>query len=665
MQTSSDKELAEIQASVHGLADNVDLVKKGRRFIMKDEFIKLKKTGPTKNRSSIYLFNDMILFTEKGSKKSNKYVDHMHIKDILFIETADSLKEKFVFGIMDKGDKRKQRFVAKDGHQKTTWKQKIEYQIEKYCPTDTTFDQGESMVVYGSPSDRNSGSYSSMADLCFGMDGSLGSHSELESGDGSTNGDSPPPNDMLLNNKDDWSSSDGDEGSSFEDTDEARSEGDDSECECKILPQSDGSTIFSHANLHTVLWYLTNHGDFNDPILIKTFLHSCMAYTTPESLFDNLMQIYNLTIPVPKIITVRYSLCDTRRRVTCFIKIWMEFFFERDFNTKDRTLFTKLLDFFNELNKNGTQAEANILKLVIIRVNKKRLVDKGHNRFEAMMVRSSPAPKLSSRSGHSTAATLSSSSENEPRTTTEVKPLDFNVTTLAEQFVLIEFSLFKAVALKELSNLAWKSEQPRKTALNVVNIFNRFDLVSQWVATEVVMAHSPKQRVIVIEKLIQLAQKCLELRNYNSLMEIIAGLNRGSVQRMKKTWEVVSHASKDNFRFLNSVVDSLQNYKNYREQLKKSILPCLPYFGIFLRDLTFTDVGNPGKIGDNINFEKIYMTSRILKDIQHYQRTSYNIEEDEVLLPLLRRLLAMPEEMLYKHSQTIEPSNTLSFSTSQ
>jgi len=170
------------------------------------------------------------------------------------------------------------------------------------------------------------------------------------------------------------------------------------------------------------------------------------------------------------------------------------------------------------------------------------------------------------------------------------------------------------------------------------------------------MAQNPRQRGTIIEKLIQLAQKCLELRNYNSLMEIVAGLNRGSVQRMKKAWELVAHTSRETFRSLNSVVDSLQNYKNYREQLRKSILPCLPYFGIFLRDLTFTDVGNPGKFGDKINFEKIYMTSKILREIQMFQRTPYSFEEDEALQPLLRRLLAMPEEMLYKHSQTIEPS---------
>jgi len=84
--------------------------------------------------------------------------------------------------------------------------------------------------------------------------------------------------------------------------------------------------------------------------------------------------------------------------------------------------------------------------------------------------------------------------------TSDQKFLDWNVGSVAEQFTLIEFALFKAVDLREVSNQAWKSEQPKKTAQNVVNIFNRFDLVSQWAATEVVMAQVQKQRVAIIEK---------------------------------------------------------------------------------------------------------------------------------------------------------------------
>jgi len=184
-------------------------------------------------------------------------------------------------------------------------------------------------------------------------------------------------------------------------------------------------------------------------------------------------------------------------------------------------------------------------------------------------------------------------------------------------------------------------------------------MVSQWVATEIVMSHSIRQRTATIEKLIQIANKCVEMKNFNSFMEILGGLNRGSVRRMKKAWESVSPASLEIFESLNSIVDPRRNFNNYREQLKKKNVPCLPYFGIYLRDLTFADEV-VDKVGEYINFEKILTNCKILKDVQFFQKTSYTFAEDEGLQNLLRRLLAMPEEMLYKHSQTLEPTVPIS-----
>jgi len=91
-----------------------------------------------------------------------------------------------------------------------------------------------------------------------------------------------------------------------------------------------------------------------------------------------------------------------------------------------------------------------------------------------------------------------------------------------------------------------------------------------------------------------------------------------------------------------------------------------------LRDISALELENPevvvsGEQEVDLNFEKIYRISRIFKDIKMFQQSQYTIEEDPVLLPYLRRLLAMPEDMLLKHSQTIEaysPSPPLSPSSS-
>jgi len=120
-------------------------------------------------------------------------------------------------------------------------------------------------------------------------------HSELDS-DRSVQGDSPPTDPLL--GKDDWSSAgSGDDTSYTEDTDDGKSDGDESECECKQIQHSDGTTIFTFANLHTILWWLVNYGDYGaEPILIKTFLHSCLGFTNAPVLFQNLMQIYPMYI---------------------------------------------------------------------------------------------------------------------------------------------------------------------------------------------------------------------------------------------------------------------------------------------------------------------------------------------------------------------------------
>lgn len=236
--------------------------------------------------------------------------------------------------------------------------------------------------------------------------------------------------------------------------------------------------------------------------------------------------------------------------------------------------------------------------------------------------------------------------------------MDWSVSALAEQFTLIEYSLFKQVDLKELCNIAWrKSAHPRRDAINVVNLYTRCEMVSMWTATEVVSGSSIRQRATTIEKLVQLAQKCVEVRNYNTSMEILGGLNRHVVQRMKKSWEAVSPSIFEIFQSINNLFDTRRNFSNYRYQLKRGILPCLPFMGVILHDLTFADEVST-KVDESINFEKVRTKGRILKDMHFFQKVGYPFEIDQILQPMLHRLLAMPEDLLLKHSRANEPPLT-------
>jgi hypothetical protein len=71
-----------------------------------------------------------------------------------------------------------------------------------------------------------------------------------------------------------------------------------------------------------------------------------------------------------------------------------------------------------------------------------------------------------------------------------------------------------------------------------------------------------------------------------------------------------------------------RNSLNFREVLKKTICPCIPYLGLFLGDLTFMEDGNPGMGGPNgslINLQKRRMIADRIKWIQQYQQTGMNV----------------------------------------
>lgn len=110
---------------------------------------------------------------------------------------------------------------------------------------------------------------------------------------------------------------------------------------------------------------------------------------------------------------------------------------------------------------------------------------------------------------------------------------------------------------------------------------------------------------------------------------------------------------------------SALNYKKYREtfaELEKQIRPgpCIPFIGLFLRDLTFLNDGNPKKFKSGLyNFAKLRMISDRIFRMQVYQQTSYSFpvtKQSEPVREYLKNLSPMTDEnALYKCSLLSEP----------
>ena len=115
----------------------------------------------------------------------------------------------------------------------------------------------------------------------------------------------------------------------------------------------------------------------------------------------------------------------------------------------------------------------------------------------------------------------------------KIELLSLSPAELARQCTLLEFSMFQAINPVDLT-----TPERRESSQEIRALIHRFNRVSSWVATEILVTPNVRKRASVIKHFILMAQHSLDLHNYNTLLEITAGLNFSSVRRLRKTWKV-------------------------------------------------------------------------------------------------------------------------------
>lgn len=207
-----------------------------------------------------------------------------------------------------------------------------------------------------------------------------------------------------------------------------------------------------------------------------------------------------------------------------------------------------------------------------------------------------------------------------------VSILDFDPLELARQVTIKESRIFCSILPEELLATEWM----KKTGSLAVNVRAMSTLstdLANLVADSILQLEEPKRRAIIIKQWVKIANKCLELNNYDSLMAIICSLNSSTISRLKRTWELVSQKIKATLEHLRGIVDVSRNYAVLRQRLQNHVPPCLPFVGTYLTDLTFVDHGNqpvrnlPTEDGSMavINFDKHMKTAKIISELQRFQ----------------------------------------------
>ena len=207
-----------------------------------------------------------------------------------------------------------------------------------------------------------------------------------------------------------------------------------------------------------------------------------------------------------------------------------------------------------------------------------------------------------------------------------VSIMDFEPLELARQITLKESSIFSSILPEELLATEWM-KRSGSLAVNVRTMSTLSTDLANLVADSVLQLEEPKKRAALIKHWVKIANKCLELNNYDTLMAIICSLSSSTISRLKKTWEIVSSKTKAVLEELKKIVDVSLNYKVLRQRLQNHVPPCLPYVGMYLTDLTFVDHGNqttrqlPNEEGSTsvINFDKHVKTAKIISELQRFQ----------------------------------------------
>eukprot|EP01129_Flabellula_baltica_P008499 TRINITY_DN3387_c0_g1_i1.p1 TRINITY_DN3387_c0_g1~~TRINITY_DN3387_c0_g1_i1.p1 ORF type:complete len:623 (-),score=119.30 TRINITY_DN3387_c0_g1_i1:76-1944(-) len=205
--------------------------------------------------------------------------------------------------------------------------------------------------------------------------------------------------------------------------------------------------------------------------------------------------------------------------------------------------------------------------------------------------------------------------------------LDFKSVDVAKQLTREEQDVFQKINLKEFFKGNWNSEE---TAPSVHSFIAQVNRNSYWVATTVVTGFRQDQdsvvqddnlRSLIISKWLDVLGILIDMKNFNTAMEIYLGLNMDSVCKLK-CWSLVSKSALENLNRFENYLKS--NYKEYRAQIQTEG-PCIPILSVILSDLTFLEE-IPDEEDCAVNITKMRLLSKIFSSISEFKKNRYNIE---------------------------------------
>ena len=219
---------------------------------------------------------------------------------------------------------------------------------------------------------------------------------------------------------------------------------------------------------------------------------------------------------------------------------------------------------------------------------------------------------------------------------------------LARQWTLTEHCMFQAIPANSMLYVSWQEPRHKLAATPVRRFIDRFNSVSNWATSSILTGQTPQNRAQIFEYIVKIAHNFHLLNNFNGLMALLTGLQRGCINRLTHMLDEVSKGTKENLKRLLGLMSGSKNYLVYRQMLanftndKTSIGGFIPHLGAHLAELSTIDEGNLDHMSNAphlLNISKLKLTARTVTLLTDLQKYSYKIRPVRMIASTIDKAL--------------------------
>jgi hypothetical protein len=231
---------------------------------------------------------------------------------------------------------------------------------------------------------------------------------------------------------------------------------------------------------------------------------------------------------------------------------------------------------------------------------------------------------------------------------------------MGKQMCLISSRLYRSIQWQEFLKMAWSKEKYHHLAPNLRWMIAHFNRIGNWIATSIIAQDTEQRMIKALTRAIEILIFCRKWHDYLSCLSIIGGLGTAPIFRLKPIWDRVKKSLRAEFDSIEEELGPKSNYKSLRELLQSHSRdgdegPCVPYVGLFTRDLTFNEDGKPRFMDGMVNFQKCMSLFQCIFECLRFQDREYPFALNSNVMNMFLSHVVRPDAELQDLSEAILP----------